>query len=325
MIQEVYPRIYQIEVPLPDTPLKVIHSYFIRGEQRNLLVDTGFRCEISQKAIEEAMKQLDFNMDTTDIFLTHSHSDHCGLTGTLATPNTIVYCSLETEGSITGKDGDDWECYLDIATESGLPPLEMESHAGYLYATKPVEKVSILKENDIIQVGSYHFRAIDTSGHAPGHLCLFEDTQGVLFAGDHILAKITPNNTIWERPWGIKRDLLGEYLENLDKIAELEVKLTLTGHREVIEDCKPRIAELKEHHQIRLEAVISILEKEGTLHGADVASRMQWQIRARNWEEFPNAQKLFATGEAMSHLTHLLFQKKLTASFENGVVYYQLA
>ena len=37
----------------------------------------------------------------------------------------------------------------------------------------------------------------------------------------------------------------------------------------------------------------------------EIAGRMKWKIRARNWEEFPVTQKWFAVGEAMSHLDYL--------------------
>ncbi len=323
-IREVYPNIYQIEIDLPDTPLKIVNSYFIRGKERNLLVDTAFRAQICIDGFEAAMKELDFTMDNTDLFITHAHSDHCGLSGTLSRETNQVYCGEYTKLELIG-DGDDWGNYLEMAVESGLPRMESESHPGYLYATEPVKNITVVKDGDVIQVGDYELVCVETSGHAPDHFCLFMPKEKILFAGDHILAVITPNNTLWERPWGIKRDLLGEYLSNLEKVRPLEPKVVFPGHRVIIEDCATRVDELIEHHRVRLNAVIEILTEQSPQNGAEVASKMQWRIRARNWDEFPNAQKLFATGEAMSHLTHLMFKGDVTADFVDGVVQYSIA
>ena len=42
MVKEMAKNIYRIEVPMPDNPLRILNSYFIRGEERDLLIDTGF-------------------------------------------------------------------------------------------------------------------------------------------------------------------------------------------------------------------------------------------------------------------------------------------
>jgi hypothetical protein len=48
------------------------------------------------------------------------------------------------------------------------------------------------------------------------------------------------------------------------------------------------------------------------LRAIDIAGRMTWKIRARNWEEFPLVQKFFAVGECMSHLDYLRLRGKIT-------------
>ncbi|TEB10479.1 hypothetical protein Psfp_04164 [Pelotomaculum sp. FP] len=41
MIEVMFPNFYRLEVPLPKTPLKYLNSYLIKGQGRNLLIDTG--------------------------------------------------------------------------------------------------------------------------------------------------------------------------------------------------------------------------------------------------------------------------------------------
>ena len=42
-----------------------------------------------------------------------------------------------------------------------------------------------------------------------------------------------------------------------------------------------------------------------------VASQMTWDIDSESWDQFPVAQKWFATGEAISHLRYLEEDGKL--------------
>ena len=46
MIDEVMDGLYRIEVPLPNSPLKELNSYIIKGDDRNLIIDTGFQSAI---------------------------------------------------------------------------------------------------------------------------------------------------------------------------------------------------------------------------------------------------------------------------------------
>lgn len=99
-------------------------------------------------------------------------------------------------------------------------------------------------------------------------------------------------------------------LASLDKVAGLPVDLVLPGHRRLIRNHGARIAELKQHHAQRLDEVLTILEG-APLNAFQVASRMTWDIKADSWDQFPVAQRWFATGEAISHLRYLEEEGKL--------------
>jgi glyoxylase-like metal-dependent hydrolase (beta-lactamase superfamily II) len=119
-------------------------------------------------------------------------------------------------------------------------------------------------------------------------------------AGDHILNDITPNIQLWSDD----RNPLEEYFASLDKVSEVDIELVLPGHRSIFRNCRERIQELKQHHQKRLDEIISILEK-GDKHAFQVASKMSWDILCDSWDLFPVSQKWFATGEAIAHLKYL--------------------
>ncbi|ATW27435.1 MBL fold metallo-hydrolase [Candidatus Formimonas warabiya] len=327
MIEKVYHNIYKIEIPLPNSPLKATNAYFIRGKGRNLLIDTGFNRSECLDAMKKGIQEIEFSMENTDLFITHIHADHSGLAGHLATPATNVYCGNYCAQALTDGNSSLLGYYQDYIQQSGLYDegfsIDLSLHPGYKYASDKIPKVNVIKDGDEIEVGDFSFRCIDTTGHAPDHMCLYEPKHRLLFSGDHILGKTTPNNTIWDAPWAITYDYLGAYLRNLDKIAALEIEVALPGHRMILRDCHQRIEELKMHHQNRLGNILEILGKE-KMNGVEVASKMKWDIRAKSWTEFPPEQKIFATGEALSHLTHLVFRDILVKEMCHGVVFYSV-
>ena len=125
---------------------------------------------------------------------------------------------------------------------------------------------AVLREGDALEIGDYSFRCLETPGHSPGHMCLYEPNHKVLVAGDHVLFDITPNITYWPE----MANSLNEYLASLDKVYDLDVELVLPGHRRRFENHKQRIDELKKHHETRANEVISIL-KQGSQHAYQVA------------------------------------------------------
>ncbi|MDR1603483.1 MAG: MBL fold metallo-hydrolase [Gracilibacteraceae bacterium] len=324
MIEAIFPGLYRIEIPLPGNPLKMLNSYFIRGDGRGLIIDTGFNRRECREAYDAAIRELNIDMRRTDIFITHLHGDHSGLVSYLSAPETKVWGGdYYLQASARGNAGPQWSYFADLIKQSGLSAenITLQDHPGYKFASEPFDRIEVVRNGDRIDVGDYHFQCLETSGHAPDHLCLYEADKKILLCGDHILAKITPNITVWGAPWGIERDFLGEYLDNLKKSAELEIDLLLPGHRAVIRDHRRRIGELLEHHDRRLNNILALIG-DTRMNGAQVASQMDWDLTFKTWADFPPAQKIFATGEALAHLTHLTFTGRLQTELRDGVVYY---
>lgn len=302
MIEEALPGIHRIELPLPGNPLRAINSYLIRGDGRDLLIDTGMNRSECRDALLAALGKLEVNPEKLDLFITHLHADHSGLAGSLATDSSTVYCSEEDGSRIV--NGSPWEEMIASARLNGFPEDELrvaqENHPGWKYRIANRVRITPVADGDEIAVGGYRFSCVETPGHTKGHLCLYDPGRRVLVSGDHILDDITPNISFWTS----QGDPLGDYLRSLDRVAQLDVKLVLPGHRRLIEDCGKRIQELKAHHQTRSDEILSILDG-GPLSGYRVASAMRWDLRYDSWEQFPVAQKWFATAEALAHLRYL--------------------
>jgi glyoxylase-like metal-dependent hydrolase (beta-lactamase superfamily II) len=195
----------------------------------------------------------------------------------------------------------------------------LQNHPGHKFASDWIPELNILGDDDIIAVGHYRFRCIETPGHTPGHICLYEPDEKILIAGDHILGDITPNIQCWSD----NTNPLKQYLASLDKVFDLEVELVLPGHRRLFRNYKERIEELRVHHKNRLDEVHHILTG-GPNTAFQLASNMTWDIECDSWEQFPVAQKWFATGEAIAHARYLEAQNEVVRKTHSRLITYAL-
>ncbi|ACN13711.1 putative Zn-dependent hydrolase [Desulforapulum autotrophicum HRM2] len=305
MIKKLANNIFCIKIPLPETPLKSLNSVVFKGKDRNLVIDTGLNHDSCFAAMTSGLTELGIDLNRTDFFITHFHADHFGLLHRLITPDSRIYFNRPEAELMESWEG--WEPMLEAAKVNGFPAEQLraalENHPGFKHGSMWKPAMQVIHDDYEIRVGDYTLRAIETPGHTLGHICLYEPENKIFIAGDHVLGDITPNIQCWEED----ENLLKDYLCSLDKVYNLPVDLVVPGHRTLFTDLKKRIDELKIHHQRRLEEVETILSK-GSFDAYGTASQMTWEIRAASWEDFPIAQKWFATGEAISHL-HLLEQE----------------
>jgi len=321
LLEQVMPNVYKIEIPLPGNPLKALNSYLIKGRGRNLLIDTGMNREECRRAMYAGLRELGVDLRETDFFITHMHADHSGLVAELAAETSSVYCSGPDAAVINASEG--WEEMVVFARRCGFPEVSLrdaiKKHPGYKYSSRGRIAFTIVNEGDTISIGDYTFRCVSTPGHTAGHMCLYEPGCKVLVAGDHILGNITPNISLWSDD----RNPLDEYLHSLDKVAGLDVRLVLPGHRDLLEDCGKRIDELRRHHRARAEEVVSILAG-GRQNAYQVAAQMSWDLTYDSWDQFPVAQKWFATGEAIAHLKYLEGKRVVRRETVDGQIVFAL-
>jgi glyoxylase-like metal-dependent hydrolase (beta-lactamase superfamily II) len=323
LFKEILPGLYRIKVPLPGSPLRATNSYVIKGAGRSLIIDTGWNREDCMTALVSGLNECGVDLRQADFFITHAHVDHFGLAPALATDGARIYLSQADATDIKAADAPGyWEREASFARMRGFPEEELKkafaSHPGRRYRSEGYINFSILKGGDTISIGNYLFECIETPGHTEGHICLYEPSKKIFICGDHMLIDITPNILLLSDA----RNSLREYLVSLDKVYDLDVELVLPGHRSIFKDQKKRIRELKQHHQIRLKEVISILRK-GKQNVFQIASQMTWDIGYKSWDLFPPAQKWFAFGEAMAHLKYLEAKGEVRREMEEqGIVFF---
>lgn len=318
MFEQLDDTLFRILLPLPESPLKLLNVYCIRGEQRHLLIDTGFNRPECLCALHDAFQKMDVRTKDMDIFVTHLHADHSGLVSALATEGQTVFAGKDEAENIMQMTGGEnyWRVFFSHLQPHGLTTEQIEvllhTHPAVLYSDPKPVPMTYLVPGQLLHYGGRTLRVLNAAGHTPGQLCLYDAERKELFSADHVLNDITPNIGVWP---GV-RDSLGTYLENLRLMLELPMERAFPAHRSLIDAPHRRIEELITHHAHRLDEVREVLARagEGGLTGFEVAACMHWSIRARSFDEFPVPQKWFAGGEALAHLDHLAVRGEVFSS-----------
>jgi len=307
MVEEIREGLFRVVVPLPGNPLKEVNSYLLTSRDRNLVIDTGMNRPECQEVLEAGFAELKLDRSRTDFLATHLHADHQGLISTMMSDTSRAYMGALDTPAFRAGDGNTWsrDGFMgNYAKRSGFPDddleASMQNHPGFKYSSARTVEYVPLHDGDRLTVGDYELEVLHTPGHTGGHVCLYDRDKALLFSGDHVLGDITPNIATWSDD----EDPLSQYLDALREVNGLEVELCLPGHRSLIHNFHVRVAEIIEHHRVRANEVIEILEA-GSKHAYDTARQMTWSIRAASWEEFPVMQRWFATGEAIAHLQYV--------------------
>ena len=322
-MEEILPRLYRIVVPLPGNPLKEINSYILTSDDRNLVIDTGMNRPECKEVLEPGLAELGVDLGKTDFIITHLHADHQGMVAGLIRNGSRAYMGEDDASRLkAGTTAHARRSPMgDYAAKSGFPDDELQSamvnHPGLKYGPESVVDYQYIKEGDVFKVGDYTLEVVATPGHTYAHMCLYERDKKIFFSGDHVLGDITPNI----QAWSDDIDPLDLYIKSLKRVYELDVELCLPGHRSFITDFKKRVLELIEHHRVRANEAISILEKESQT-AYQTASKMTWDIDAKSWNDFPVMQKWFATAEAIAHLIYLENKDLVQREIRDGLIFF---
>ena len=289
--------VHRVTHPLPFA-LDHVHCYAVAGSDGWTLVDSGLGLGAEERW-RDALEQLG-RPRVRNIVLTHYHPDHVGGSEALV---RVTGAEEVLQGSVDAElarrmytDPSDIVDFHRFLGQHGMPAdrvTESVDHERELLVA-PAVPTRFLEAEDSVFLGDDEFTVLVLPGHADGHIALYDERSGRLFAGDTILLAITPNVATWHHT---QPDPLARYLTTLERISDLHPALVYPGHHRPIEDAAARAGEILEHHRVRLDVHEEVL-RAGTLTSYEVAERV--------WGTGLAVHELrFALGEAISHLVRL--------------------
>ena len=293
------PGVRRIEIPLPIPALKVVNVYLVEGTDRSL-VDTGIHTDEAEAALRAGLAEAGVRVDgIARTFVTHLHPDHFGMAGTLERAgSSIVMHRPEaeraravwaTDHQLIGATGAWFALHgmpADVIEGMRQAWISLGRHVD------DVERIAVVDDGGTFDLGGRNARVVWTPGHTDHHAVLFDEDTGTLFAGDHVLPRISSNIGLYSFS---RDDPLGDFIESLRRVRALPVRRVLPAHGEPFDDLAARVDELLEHHRLRLEAMLELCT------GGDAYS-----IAMRLFPRLRSAQEArFALAETLAHLRHL--------------------
>ena len=150
-----------------------------------------------------------------------------------------------------------------------------------LYPRLPVGKLVVndpslpvpmepLADGMVIEGEGVTLRAIHTPGHASDHLCYYMEEERALFTGDLILGGST---TVIPHDDGD----LGQYLDSLRRVLQLDVQRLYPGHGPVLEPARPVVEGYLAHRSEREAQILAALAA-GAETVAEVVGRVYHDV-----------------------------------------------
>jgi glyoxylase-like metal-dependent hydrolase (beta-lactamase superfamily II) len=311
-MEELPGGIRRLTFPLP-LGIRHVHCYLLPGADGWTLVDTGLGLPDAAARWEPLLARLD--EPVVRIVVTHFHPDHAGggqdaqaLTGA-----AVLQGERDYEQCVRVWGSEDWsERLADYLRAHGLPEADADAlrHESRTFAPfiRFARDPALLREGDEVN----GWRVVELPGHADGHICLLRD--GLLVAGDHVLAVITPTVGLYPES---RPDPLGDYQRSLERTIELAPRLALPGHGDPIPDPAGRAGELLHHHNRRLDETAAALAG-----GPSSAYEVMLVLFGTNLDA---NNKRFALAETLSHLERLVREGRAARSGNGGSLSYTAA
>lgn len=187
-------------------------SYFIIGEKKALLVDTGMGIGDLRKVTSELTRL------PIVVLNSHTHNDHVGDNWQF---DTVLGMDIDFTRRNARGSKEDAQAEIAPGEICGTLPKGFDPKA---YATRPWHITSYVHDGDHIDLGGRTLEVLATPGHTPDAICLLDRANRLLFTGD----------TYYPAPiWLYRPETdLAAYAASIRRIAALapDIRIVLGAH-----------------------------------------------------------------------------------------------
>ncbi|SES08359.1 MBL fold metallo-hydrolase [Salisediminibacterium halotolerans] len=311
-------QIRQMTLP---TPFLVgpVNTYLIWSDAL-VLIDTGPKTEEAQGQLLRRLREMNLRPKDIDrVILTHHHPDHIGMTHVFQEHADIIgHPKMEPW---LRKDMSFFEerrtFFAGFYRQHGMPENWIqEIEQGNRYYMKYTEENRFdgsLQEGDEID-GVPGWRIIETPGHAETHISLWNERDGTMIAGDHLIGHIS-SNAILEAPYEKNKPRPKTLLKYRDAMKKCRgAAIVYPGHGEDITE-PDRLIDERLHEQTSKAAVFKkwLEEKEKTA----------FEVCQQMYPKMYSKQPALTFSETLGHFDLLEELGEITSREENGRIWYK--
>jgi len=260
--ERLLPGVWRLRLPLPWPGVPHCNAWAIAAGDGIVMVDTGMHEPGSEGHLDRALAQVKLRVETTRLLVcTHAHADHYGQAETVMNRagcelwmhphhDHMRAAATDPEAALMQR--------LEIARQSGVPEAPLQAYG----STRRAHGIAAYVEPDRALVAGVEvhtdlgtWEVVETPGHAPSHVCLFQPERRLLLSGDHLLGRVS---LYFDYGWS--QDPAGEFLASLDRVEALDARLCLAGHGRTFSDVQGHIdanRSLVTERVARVEEVVS--------------------------------------------------------------------
>jgi glyoxylase-like metal-dependent hydrolase (beta-lactamase superfamily II) len=319
-VEQVRTDLWSIPVPMPANPLRYVLVYALASDSGITLIDAGWDSNESWDFLCNGLAS--FGASITDVrgtLVTHLHLDHIGLAQRVR----------EASGAWVALHPADYDAMMQpdyrdphLADAADLEfllllgaPLD---EAIALNSTRPDPDPRstyaipdrLIVDGENVAVPGWSLLAVHTPGHTPGHLCFFDEETKLLFAGDHVLPRISPNISAVR---DVKVNALDSYLRSLDKICDFDADEVLPAHEWRFRGLEDRAHQLQDHHAKRLAELYNVCLRHPGSVAWELAAELTW---SRPWDQNLGFVRISAVRETLAHIIELQRRQLIFATTE---------
>ncbi|HWM08215.1 MAG TPA: MBL fold metallo-hydrolase, partial [Solirubrobacteraceae bacterium] len=260
--EKVLPGVWRLRLPLPWPGVPHCNAWALAAGPGIVLVDTGMHEPGSMAHLERALDQAGLRVEHVQLIVcTHAHVDHCGQAPPIA---ERAGCEVWMHRAHAHHTDDDPEQALArrmvVAHQSGVPADAVErmaerrrSQGSGQAGTLTVDRE--LADGDTVNTDLGDWQVVETPGHAPSHVCLYQPERRLLISGDHLLGRVSLYFDTGHTP-----DPVQEFLQSLDRVEGLDARLVLAGHGRPFTDVGGHVAANRALVHERLDASKAALQ-----------------------------------------------------------------
>jgi glyoxylase-like metal-dependent hydrolase (beta-lactamase superfamily II) len=330
-MKEIFPSLFQMPLTLSGFDPGSVNSYIIKTSDGLTAIDTGWDLPEAVDSLESQLSEIGASTrDIREVILTHFHVDHLGMIPRLKkAQNLKVYLHVKDLELMriryTGTDN-----FLPLTDKflqtHGFPLKELTPPEFQLPIPEHMDSIEpdvLLNGSEELPVGDYTFKVINTPGHTPGHIALFEAKHKFLISGDMLLPTIATNAAFHVQHINYP---LQQYLETLNYLKTLDFETVLPGHEYVFHHPHQRIDELIKDHEKKAFVILRTLVDGQARTAFEVSQTLARSSRTgiSKWANLNGWEKRFAVLQTVAHLESLEFTHKLETIETDGVRYFKV-